>query len=422
MKQRILISVIFAGIFFTACKKEELLKTTQLYVEVQKPKLLEDKNVTLEEMHLVFRNVNTGNTLEKEIKDWSISDICLEEGFYNVEVTGTVKYVKIETGGVSEGQSKEISKSIKGVSENLIVKGENLSVSIATFVFNAESGQGFVLSEIYFSGSLTPEGKQFDHDKFFEIYNNSNQTLYADGLCIAETELRTVQSLNKYEVDIRNEAVPVITVYRIPGEGKDYPVLPGKTIVLCDIPVNHQAEIPTAIDLSQADFEWYDKGSIWPDPDIPEVPNMEKVATMSESIWSMNNIGYTSYILFRPPMQLTPEEFTANYAYHYKWFFEHASMQIWMEEDAWKVPNEWVVDAVQLSTPSDFEWTILDPSLDISWTHSGDNNDERHNHSVKRKVSHKEGNRIVLQDTNDSAFDFIATAANPSPGTVEDHQ
>ncbi len=76
-----------------------------------------------------------------------------------------------------------------------------------------------------------------------------------DGLCIAETALNSAQSLNEYTPDIRNSAVPVAAVYRIPGSGKEHPVKPGESIVLCDIGINHKNENPNSIDLSKANFE-----------------------------------------------------------------------------------------------------------------------------------------------------------------------
>ncbi len=119
---------------------------------------------------------------------------------------------------------------------------------------------------------------------------------------------------------------------------------------------------------------------------------------------------------------MTPEQFSTEYAYAYKYHFVFGNFERWMDFNVWKVPNTWVIDAVQCSTPSKFEWTVMSPELDLTWTHSGDADDSRYGHSVKRKISHKEGDRIVLQDTNDSASDFIPTAPNPSPGTVTDHK
>ncbi len=194
-------------------------------------------------------------------------------------------------------------------------------------------------------------------------------------LCIAETQLLTAMSLNEYTPDIRNEATPVSAVYRVPGTGKEHPVKPGETLVLCDVGINHKIENPNSIDLSKANFEWYDDSKF--DADTPEVPNLEKMVSKSKSVWSLHNRGYKGYILFRPETTLTPEQFTTDYAYAYKYHFVFGKFERWMDFEAWKVPNTWVIDAVQCSTPSKFEWTVMSPELDLTWTYSGDADDAR---------------------------------------------
>lgn len=54
-----------------------------------------------------------------------------------------------------------------------------------------------MLAEIFFAGTETPEGKRYLGDKYFVVYNNSNDTLSADGLVLIEADLNSVQ---KYEL------------------------------------------------------------------------------------------------------------------------------------------------------------------------------------------------------------------------------
>ena len=136
-----------------------------------------------------------------------------------------------------------------------------------------------------------------------------------------------------------------------------------------------------------------------------------------ESVWRPHTRGYDSFILLRMN-GITAEQFTSDYAYHYDYHFIWGEYDIPMDGDAWEVPNDSIIDAVECSTPSDYEWKALDASLDLTWTHSGDGDDSRYGKSVKRKVSYTDDGRVVLLDTNDSATDFIATA-EPSPGTIE---
>ena len=76
---------------------------------------------------------------------------------------------------------------------------------------------------------------------------------------------------------------------------------------------------------------------------------------------------------------------------------------------AYKVPNEWIIDAVNTSVESRYVWNVTDPSLDSGWTHCGtiDGDKTRYFKSVRRKLLYitRDG-RKVLKDTNNSSDDF----------------
>ena len=80
-----------------------------------------------------------------------------------------------------------------------------------------------------------------------------------------------------------------------------------------------------------------------------------------------------------------------------------------MEQTAYKVPNEWIIDAVNTSVESRYVWNVTDPSLDSGWTHCGtiDGDKTRYFKSVRRKLLYitRDG-RKVLKDTNNSSDDF----------------
>jgi len=359
---------------------------------------------------VTITNVNSGEEISKDLYGFMLPQMSLEDGLYNFTVEAEVDYFTRDV----DDKIIFATTGIRGFSENVEVTGGTFDLTIDLFEYRKNTS--FVISEIFFSGTKTPEGKQYNDDKYFEIYNNTDKILYADGLCIAESELNTAMSLNKYTPDIRPESTPVSSVYRIPGDGDDYPVEPGKSIIVCDVAIDHSAENANSFDLSIADFEWFDGADI--DVDVPEVPNMEKMVSTSASVWGLHNRGFTSYVLFKMD-GVTPEKFNTDYAYHYQYTFVWGDFVKDMEFDAWQVPNELIIDAVECSTPSDYEWKALDPSLDLTWTHAGDGDDARYGKCVKRKVSHKEGERVVLLDTNNSAFDFIPTA-DPTPGVIEE--
>ncbi|TAJ08653.1 DUF4876 domain-containing protein [Marinilabiliaceae bacterium JC017] len=402
--------VMFSILFFS-CEKDDEISFSDVSVGLKLPKSLTKKKPVLNSAKLVMTNVNTGVETIEQLTTLQSPVVNVEDGLYNLLVTGELNCTTTDTKG------KTINQTIKvrGVKENLEVVGGELDVDMSLFIFKESTG--FVISEIFFARTKTPEGQIYNSgDQYFEIYNNSSEVLYADGLCIAQTALNSAQKMDKFKPDIRNVATPVSDVYRIPGSGKDYPVQPGESIVICDVAINHKTDNPNSFDLSKADFEWYDeKGN---EVDVPEVTNMVKIASTSASSWRINMWGWQSYILFKME-DVTSKAFLKDYAYHYEYLFVHEDFRITMEFDAWKVPNSNIIDAVECSSRSGFKWKALDPSLDLTWTHSGDGNEETYGKSVKRKVSHVTADgRKVLLDTNDSAFDFIPTAV-PSPFVIE---
>lgn len=123
-------------------------------------------------------------------------------------------------------------------------------------------------------GLPIPPGSYFDA-RYFEVYNNSDTTIYLDGKLwgigwdlnndypywpCAQTEL------------VRNDpqGIWASRVFRFPGRGADYPVAPGHTVLIAKSAIDHRMVDPDLYDLTAADFEWGGSGSA----DNPDVPNL----------------------------------------------------------------------------------------------------------------------------------------------------
>lgn len=396
---------VLAILFVVSCNDDDVA-TTEIKLNLNNPDGISD--IKLSELTFNARNLSTGQVYNFAVKDGK--SIKVEEGIYILSVEGNCSYTK-----ESDGETKSVSATVRGIKYNEKVAGSSISVSIDLFLSNPDGG--FVVSEIFFAGTLTPEEKQYSSDKYIEIFNNSGKVLYADGLAIAETQYLTTMKQD-YRPDIRPEAVAIDGVYVIPGDGDDYPVQPGETILICDVAIDHRKNNANSLDLSKADFEWFDDYEETIDTDVPEVPNMIKVFSSSATVWSLHNRGYKSFVLFR--LDKMVEEFIEENKFKYEWDFEFNGKVYPMSNECYKIPNSWVIDAVGLSAPSEFEWNVLDPSLDISYTYSGDSGEERYGKSVSRKVvSTTADGKMFLKDTNDSAKDFTPTT-EPTPGYIKD--
>lgn len=359
---------------------------------------------TLTDAKAVFTNVNTKATYTlsnfKKAGTQFADTLTLPAGNYTVEVHGNVTY---------QLNGETVKSTVRAVKENVRINQapESSAISstnVALSTYNAQDG--FVISEIFFTGTLTPEGKQYTDDQYIKIGNNSDTVMYADGLAIAESDFLTVDKQD-YTPDLMQQAMTVSALYVIPGSGKEHPVKPGEELVLAIDAKNHKEFNKNSIDLSKADFEFYDKSS---DPNIsdddnPNVPNLLSWTTSSATYFSMHNRGFKAYAIARP--QVDQETYTSKYVYNYKWTLTFDGETYPMDNDANFLPNTWIIDAVNLSVASDYQWGVVAATLDAGWSHCGstDQDQSRYGKAVVRK---KSGNKWT--DTNNSTNDFNADA------------
>ena len=174
--------------------------------------------------------------------------------------------------------------------------------------------------------------------------------------------------------------------------------------------MDHTVANGNSFDLTKADFEWYDVSSnpSFEDTDT-EVPNLEKIYCYTATIWGPHNRGFTSFALARlgddENNQLSKDDYLKDYAYTYEYNMIIGGNVYPMSGDAYKIPNKWILDAVNLSVESEYVWNVTSPALDRGWTYCGKVNQDktRYGKSVRRKVLSGK----TLQDTNDSSVDFL---------------
>ena len=124
-----------------------------------------------------------------------------------------------------------------------------------------------VINEIYFCG---PENRNYYfYDQFIELYNNSDITVYLDGMYLCRCAQTHPEDLHE------RDYVQTLNLFKFPGDplsGRSYPVAPGQFVVIAQDAVNHSDYIATAVDLSGADWEFFNPYG--GDIDYP-APNVE---------------------------------------------------------------------------------------------------------------------------------------------------
>lgn len=268
--------------------------------------------------------------------------------------------------------------------------------------------EDMVIAEVFFTGTLQSSGNNYYGDDYVKLYNNSNHLVYADGLTFFESKFLTTEKFD-YTPDIMEEAMTVQALYTIPGSGTDHPVRPGEYLLLADTGIDHRTLNPNSFDLSHADFEWYDISSSPNNMDIdaPGVPNLDKWYCYSKSFFILHNRGFRAYGIARIPVD--KETYLRDYLYNYEYVMVLESGTFPMSQDAYRLPNEWIVDVVNCSIPTNRIWNVSSSTLDKGWTYCGDYDKDKNRffHSVRRKLLGFASEGIaILKDTDNSSEDF----------------
>lgn len=363
---------------------------TDTQLSVTTPEGVKDLQIVSQKVQVT--NLSTGTTTTLTTLD----NLTLPEGLYDMVYSADVTY----TAQSSYNETAQAHGRLTGKAENVQVTGTTTHVKIDTYL-SAETDD-FIFEEIFFSGTLRSSGLQYYGDSYIKIYNNTDHVLYADGLAFCESKFKSTQYF-EYSPDIRKDTMSVWSLYVIPGSGHDHPVLPGHSLIICDTGIDHRTANPNSFDLSAADWEWYDV-STRPDHmdiDSETVPNLDKWYCYTLSFYVLHNRGFTSFALARIPIDKL--QYLKDYKYTYKYTMYLPAGTFPMEQDAYKIPNSWIVDGVNCSIEAKRLWNILPPSVDAGWTHCGkiDKDETRYFRSVRRKLQYLNADGTMhLQDTN----------------------
>ncbi|NML39827.1 DUF4876 domain-containing protein [Chitinophaga sp. G-6-1-13] len=298
----------------------------------------------------------------------------------------------------------------------------------------------WLIKQIYYAGSNTKDGALF-RDQFVELYNNSDQVLYADSLYLCqvegvETALEQIDFAQPWVLPTgqwnwavatgmaatnpNTDYIYAASLFRIPGNGTTYPVQPGNSIIIAATAINHKAPYQDAsgktitvrnpdltVDLQGADFDVYmgNQPGINPLPsDLnTNTPHLTVVHNFNRD-FVMDANGREGIMIFR----------------------SQAATSTWK---SYKTPNNTTDGKLKMQLPKK-DMQILDVvetqqtplnkrgpkriSLDLDAGFNFVGNGAYSSQALLRKTKQRTGGRVILQDTNNSSVDFITIKADPS--------
>lgn len=374
--------MVLAVLAMVGCQKTGT-KTISINVKVDETKLVSAGIPSPESYGVKISNFATGSVIETTTENGIATATDIIPGVYTISVSASQN---------QGGFTYTIAGSESNVS--LIADGAEVVVRV-----DAVKEAALVFKEIYYTG-VDPANFYF-RDQFYEIYNNSTEVVYADGLCIAETVFANYDKSIIYEWPIENadQYVFARVIWQLPGDGKTYPVQPGESFVIAQWATNHKAENLSKglspVDLTGAEFEAIEKETTFNGILLTDNPaiNMKKVVQAGYAMpqW-LTSVDGSRYVLFKPSKPLKNEDFiTATNA-----DYQGTAREIAISD---------VIDAVQaVNNESGMSVLGLPTALDAGaiWC-SGSYVGE----SIARKIkeTRPDGTK-VYQDTNNTSNDF----------------
>ena len=219
------------------------------------------------------------------------------------------------------------------VNEPLTTNGKTYNMTVKAGIKG-----NIIFKELYFCGVPS----YYFRDQCYELYNNSNSVVYLDGLHLANLAPSTATtSLPTWEDGLEN-FVYAERVWKFPGDGDDYPLQPGESIIVAQHAKNHQeANAASPVDLSGAEFEFYMGSTTY--SDMPAV-NMDHVFYQGKADigtvpqWLVSVFG-GAYVIFKVPEGETWDPVNTDWA---------VQLGTTSTTRYAKIPVEYVWDAVEL--------------------------------------------------------------------------
>lgn len=399
MKKYIITFLVFTQAF-VSCERfreaNEADKIVPLSVTLNLKLVSED--ITLSNDLLVkFDNYSEGLHLEKEFRGETVRMDDIIPGIYTISVSGV---------GI-DGKGSEyylngnlVNKALFKADIDLHIPLQGLKISPLLF------------KEIYYAGSRTPANTVYFRDQFYEIYNNSAETQYLDGICFANlTPGKATTKLPLWPEEDGEKYVYAERVWRFPGKGTDYPLKSGESCIISQFAANHQLEQynpNSPVNCSSSEFEFNMNNPNFPDQ---AAINMIHVFYNGKSDQGtipqyLTSVFGGAYVLFKipeddvwdpvnnPALKTTDRSKPKSKMYY-------AKVPVKYVLDAVEaVDNETMINAKRVPAVLDAGLTYVGATycgLGVSRKPSVDENGE---------LLKRENGALIFQDTNNSTNDF----------------
>ncbi len=400
MKKYTLLLAIFAliGISFS-CTREEPLPVSSISVTVNMPENFKT-DVKFANKEVVFKSLsNTFRFTTDNQGKITVKNLIPDEYYVTAswEMTGADYKQMITNPEPVEDKAKVLITAV--LNNHKIFTDMDINLNLEKLILRS-----LLISKIYYTGTKDNANKNYSTDAYIEIFNTSDETVYIDGKYIALTESMSPPA---YPAKDNPGFIYARQICKFPGDGDDYPVLPGKSMVIAAKSArDHRQSASTSVDLSKANFEVKDADGSG-NPDVKALPIISNSLTAIKFL-NLLTSGGNGVFLFETNEDILswPEVFAPGKT---------------SGERFRKVPVDVVIDGVEclknnVGTGPDINLKRLLFVVDAGYTFVNATSGYTHE-SLERKVIVKNG-VVKLKDSNNSIEDFVISL-DPTPGIYD---
>lgn len=372
-------------LLLSACSEEEI-RSCAVNVQVVFPE--DYATQPFDDMKVTLTNKAGGTAYTSPCSFAGVAAFDVEPGDYAASV-----YYQTATGLVFNGRIESLSL----MPDDGGASPRTVELSLLYVKTNA-----LVIKEIYYDGCFGREGEGYEDDQYITLCNNSDETLYLDGLCVAEVDFSLADESPWMQRDPNMLRIPAGNfTWQFPGNGQNYPLLPGAETTIARNAVDHtggEYQHPNSVNLSDVDWGFYHP--TLKNVSAPGVKPMNMLLRVGTSTGFGFSLWGPTVMLFALPVS-DVQVYVADPA--------NREMRPGREAQPGKeylmIPREWVIDCIECVFSED-ELPLKRVPVDLDagaiyipgWGDTGK--------SLIRKRSVTSDGRTMYQDTNNSAQDF----------------
>lgn len=396
------IVAMFLG--FTACSSDddEVIRHT-LTVNVELPEELTKASETgPAPLYVTAVNTSTSQSTSAPISGISVS-LELIPGTYNLTVSGELASYNVN--GVKTGVDVFADKSV-------------------TIDLIATVPSTLVFKEVYFTGV----NSSYFQDAFYEIYNNTDEVQYLDGVILGTVDFgfapsssdKSLNSVWMTDGEYTDGKYPLTShVQCFPGTGKDYPIQPRTSVVIAANPMDHssrelaEGDDPSAVDLTNAQWQLFIEGGFPADTKMGDAEPM----TFLWKSWGREMMPATDGqpLILARLKDVNPVDYAADPS--------SVAPVPGGSNNCFMIPVDCVLDAIDIvhaDAPNHVKRIEAKDDAGMTWVSGANNGAGSYSgKSLRRKVAgFTIDGKAILKDTNNSSNDFVTGGSTPTPFVI----